>query len=153
MPSPLLHLPGLLQSLAFALFSGPAIPITVLVGGTLVAIAGIWFHDRERARWHATARLAMEKGQPLPAHPDEEKPLPPTERRHRQRMGLIIAGLVNLGVGVALFLGISAIPDAHVARFFVAIPAFIGLALLVSGLFDALLRPRSAEAARAESES
>jgi hypothetical protein len=121
-------------------FHGSAALIVVFGFTFLIAVAVFYFQNKERERWHATARLALEKGQPIPSeHPEMADP---GLGRHRQRMGLIIAGLVNLGVGVALFLGMSALPDGRVARYFVAIPGFVGAGLLVSALIDHFLAPK-----------
>ncbi len=123
-------------------FYGPSIPIFVLGFAFIVALAVFYFRNKERERWHATVRLALEKGQPIPFLPEQPEGADTGLGRHRQRMGLIVAGLVNLAVGVALFLGMSAIPDGRVARYFVAVPGFVGAGLLLSALVDALLAPK-----------
>ncbi|HEY1765545.1 MAG TPA: DUF6249 domain-containing protein [Opitutaceae bacterium] len=119
-------------------------PITAITLGlaALVAIIVLHFQNKERARWHETARLAIEKGQSIPL-PDPGSQADTRLNRHRKRMGLVIAGLVNLGIGIGLYFGISAIPGAEQGRIFVLIPAFIGAAFLIGVVIDAIFSPRN----------
>ena len=125
-------------ALAFYL---PAIPALTLGLVAVVAIFAIYFQNKERERWHETARRAIEKGQPVPL-PDPESHTDTRVNRHRKRMGLVVAGLVNLGVGICLYFAFGRIPGAEQGRVFVLIPAFIGAAFLVAVIIDALFSPR-----------
>src|SRR3954465_1519910 len=78
---------------------GMLIAIVTIVGGLIIA-------HRRQAMWHETARLALEKGQPLPRLPEDEA-VEPVERRVRDgrndfRSGLI---LIAIGAGLYVFLG------------------------------------------------
>jgi hypothetical protein len=105
----------------------------------------MYFNHRKRAMWHETARLALEKGQPIPeqspdsggnwfgsANQTENKDIAANRRR-----GLLISGLVNVAVGAGLF--IALVNMAKQAAYFAAIPFFIGVALLIAAALDGLL--------------
>jgi len=90
---------------------------------------GMYFHNRRTEQWHQTARLALEKGQPLPTMPTEETEVtsPRREAAGDIRSGLI---LIAVGVGLYLFLGRFISPGLGVVG---AIPGLIGLSLLLYG--------------------
>jgi hypothetical protein len=115
------------------------VPISVFFVGGVIAVAAIAMKNQERARWHETARLALSKGLPIPNMPDPETPRAAPPNRHRQRMGMITAGLINIAVGIGLYVGLSAIPGAWVARDFAFIPGLCGVALLLGAAIDLLL--------------
>lgn len=117
----------------------------LLFGGTIAVVAMILHHRRQRL-WHETARIALEKGQPIPAlREDELAPQPPPgmsyaewlrlrrehERGHGLRGGLV---LIAVGVGMLLMLG----PGNYVG----AIPGLIGVALIVSALLERFMSRR-----------
>jgi hypothetical protein len=111
---------------------GLVIPIVGLIFGGAIAICGMYFSNRRREMWHETARVALEKGQPLPPLPDAETDATTHSNPHRNdvRSGLI---LIAVGAGLfAFFYGLNARPVAMVG----AIPGFIGIALLLFGLFS-----------------
>jgi hypothetical protein len=89
---------------------------------------------RNREMWHATARFALEKGQPVPPMPVQEPaPTPPvTSAARDMRAGLI---LMAFGGGIAVFLSKQGNPNTAYAG---AIPGFIGVALFIHGLIYAL---------------
>ncbi|HVW20263.1 MAG TPA: DUF6249 domain-containing protein [Opitutaceae bacterium] len=116
----------------------------------IIAIVGHFYtrHRREKL-WHETARLALEKGQPIPAGPEPERQggggapagaafAAPAQgaggerwgrqRHERKRESDLRGGLVLLGLGTALYL----------ANRSMALPGFvligIGAALVVSYL-------------------
>lgn len=100
--------------------------ITGAMLGTAIVIVSIVLYARHRAAElrHATIRLLVEKGQPVPpallapvrAAPDPARDL---------RRGL---QLVGLGAGVGLFL--LSIPDARVAAGLGLVPGLLGLGSL-----------------------
>ena len=98
---------------------------------TVVAIA-LFFKHRQQHLWHETARLALEKGQPLPAPAAGSFPAPGDARTGRNdvRTGLI---LIAVGIGIAVFFRSVGSRDASGIG---AIPGFIGIALLLFGLFS-----------------
>ncbi len=115
------------------------VPVSVFFVGGLIAVVALVMKNQERMRWHETARIALAKGLPIPNMPDSWSPQSPTPGRHRQRMGLITAGLINVAVGIGLYFGLSAIPGAWVARDFAFIPALCGVALMIGAAIDLLL--------------
>jgi hypothetical protein len=136
---------NLLPVLAELHFNPATIPVIVVAiaaaGCLVIGLATMCFQNEEKQRWHETARLALEKGQPIPLKPEFEVPSQAVSG-HRKRMGLVTAGLVNLAVAAAVYLVLSGIPGAQVARKFMAIPALIGVALLASAALDYTFAPR-----------
>ena len=57
-------------------FNPQSIPVVAIIGGlslaAIIIVSGLFFQHRKRLMWHETARIALEKGQPLP-------PVPPTD--------------------------------------------------------------------------
>ena len=135
-PSPLL---ADLQhwSLFGEISSIPWIPVIAIGGGlfvvalvgTVSVIFGIRHSQRQHELWHETARVALEKGQPLPPLPEGMKP----ESKPESRSNDFRSGLILLGVGGGLYVFFVAM-NLHFLRFVGAIPGFIGVALLLFGL-------------------
>ncbi len=122
------------------------VPITVFIVGGMIVIGSLYFQHLHRKLWHETARIALEKGQPVPEPPpeddDERRPVAAVGGMESARMqrcrGLIIAGLVNLAVGAGLFLALFKVGVGN-ASYFAAIPAFVGVALFLSAWIDIVL--------------
>ena len=112
-----------------AVGGGILLTIVVIVGGLLIA------HHRQKL-WHETARLALEKGQPLPSEVKETQPASSPERGAGADLR---AGLICIGVGGGLFLFLNALIGRGMA-YVGAIPGFIGVALV---LFALLSRSKS----------
>jgi len=149
--APLSALDGLLHPqplLAMNSFTNEqVIGIIALVGGLLLAAfivtLVLYFQNRKRQLWHETARLALEKGQPLPSEPPTDEELahrPPPGANYaewertrlvRERRNDIKSGLILIAVGGGLYLMLGA-----AGIFAGAIPGFIGVALLVNGLIE-----------------
>lgn len=126
----------LLASLAplFAGIDGTWIAILAIAGGIVVAVVaivgGLITANRRQAMWHETARVALEKGQPMPKSPDDE-----AEEREEKNSegGDIRAGLILIAVGGGLYLFLSNIGGTKIG-YVGAIPGFIGVALLAFGM-------------------
>jgi multisubunit Na+/H+ antiporter MnhB subunit len=115
----------------------------ILAFALAVVLITFIFRDLERRRWHETARQAIEKGRPYPEVPGlqlEGRCTP--DGRHRQRMGLVIGGLVNVGVGIGLYILLATIVGMQPMRFVSAIPFFIGIALLIGAFISGMTEPR-----------
>lgn len=120
----------------------PWIAVISILGGmsiAVIAIIGAFISAFRRQKlWHETARIALEKGQPLPPLSDEDKPK--SERRNAGtdiRSGLI---LIAVGGGLYLFMGnVAGEKISHIG----AIPGFIGVALLLFGLISALAQNKT----------
>jgi hypothetical protein len=105
-----------------------AFPIFVIA---IVATA-LFFKHRQRQMWHETARMALEKGQPLPPAPVGNLHALVRVRSEQNdiRAGLI---LIAAGIGIAVFFnGLGSRDMVGVG----AIPGFIGVALLLFGLLS-----------------
>jgi hypothetical protein len=120
--------------------SGPQwIAIAAILGGltfiSLIIIFGLKFVQRRQELWHETARVALEKGQPLP-------PLPPDMRheKHPNHNNDIRAGLIMVATGAGLYLFLATFLPG--LRFVAAIPGFIGIGLLFFTGIDALATPK-----------
>jgi len=105
---------------------GPLFFAAFVIGATFY-----YKHTREQL-WHETARLALEKGQPLPERSDPEVQTRVEVRSGRNdiRSGLI---LIAVGFGLAVFFGGV---HAREVMGIGAIPGFIGVALLLFGIFS-----------------
>jgi hypothetical protein len=131
-----------------SLFNLPAwsvaviVPVAGMVFGGVMAISAMYFKNRERQLWHETARIALEKGQPLPVSDDApECGRPGASRRPAHRD--LRAGLVLLGLGAGLFLFLQSVDDGK-AAYVGAIPGFIGVSLLLYYFITAIFSPKQA---------
>lgn len=115
------------------------VPIAVFFIIGVIVVVGMAMKNQERERWHETARLAIEKGVPVPVMPQQVLAVNVPQTKHRQRMGLITGGLVNIGIGIGVYLGLSAMDGIGGVRFFGLIPAFIGVALILGAVLDFLM--------------
>lgn len=111
---------------------GQLIALFCVIGGLLIGLAlpaiALYFHHRRQQLWHETARLALEKGQPVPASFETlAGPQRAAQPRNDIRSGLI---LIAVGAGLILFFYNSWL------RYLGAIPGCIGAALLLYGLFS-----------------
>ncbi len=108
------------------------VPLAGMILGGIIAIFAMYFKHEQRQLWHETARQALEKGQPIPLD-DDNLPKPPRRPKAEQndiRSGLI---LIAVGLGLAMFF---AVVRAKEAMGIGAIPGFIGVALLLYGIFS-----------------
>lgn len=115
---------------------GQLVAIVAIIGGccvgVLVPIFAMYFHHRRQQLLHETARVALEKGQPMPALPglaDEARPA--AVRQNDDQQNDLRGGLVLMGVGCGLYLFFLTL-GASALRFVGAIPGFIGVALLLT---------------------
>jgi hypothetical protein len=117
--------------------------------GLVFGALGMYFQHRRRALWHETARIALEKGQPIPEpSPDSSGWNPSTTsgpaasehaRQNRVR-GMLVGGLINIAVGVGMFVAFRQMPGLPAqAAYFGAVPAFIGVALMLGAIVDSVL--------------
>ncbi len=108
------------------------IPIAGIILGGIIVVTGMYFHHRRRELWHQTARLALEKGQPVPSLPDGEAPNP--NRRHDENNHDFRAGLVLVATGAGLYVFLGTFLGRGLG-YVGAIPGFIGVALILNGFF------------------
>jgi hypothetical protein len=110
---------------------GIIVGIIAVLAAIPIVIAGLYFRHQQQKLWHETARVALEKGQPLPpqaAEDDQRRSGPDVANDFRA--GLV---LIGLGAGLYFFLG----------RGIAAIVGFIGIALLIYATFAALFHRKN----------
>jgi len=123
-----------------------SVPVAGMVFAFLVIGIAAYFRNKEDQRRHETARLALEKGQPIPAFAEAWPRNGPHNAANRPWMGLMIGGMINVAVGIGLYIMLCSIPGAYVARFCSLIPGLIGVALLACALIVALISRRKSDA-------
>jgi Domain of unknown function (DUF6249) len=106
------------------------VPLAGLIFAGAIVASSMYFENRRRQMWHETARLALEKGQPLPPFPGDpaQPPKPPGSATNDIR-----SGLISLATGAGLFLFLDNFLGRGLACV-AAIPAFVGVALLLFGV-------------------
>jgi hypothetical protein len=119
----------------------------MLIPMVIVPVALYFKHQRERL-WHETARIALEKGQPVPlVVGDDEQAIQAPRPRNDLRAGLI---LIAVSVGLMLqpwrFDGVG--HSFNPIAFGAAIPGCIGVALLLNASITALLSKKNTDANR-----
>lgn len=117
------------------------IPVAGMVFAGVIIVTTMYFNHRRTELWHQTARLALEKGQPLPPAPEgvhlnvAANSVSSNQPRWR---GYLIGGLINVGIGLGLFFALSQIPGTDFnLGYFGCIPGFIGAALLLGAVIEA----------------
>lgn len=127
-----LHLASLFASSSF----DPAlsIPLLAIAGAVLIVFLSMYFAHERRRLWHDTARIALEKGQPLP--PDL-----PFGRDYACRRGTprrdVRSGLILLAVSGGLYFGLRNVGDGP-QLIGAYITGGIGVALLLNALLSTL---------------
>ena len=126
-------------------FGAIVIPIVGICFAGMVVFCGMYFQHRRRILWHETARIALEKGQPVPeASPDA--PNSPWQSPAAAAPGArarvyLIGGLINLGIGAGIAIAFMNI--APVVSYLSAIPACIGVALLIGAAVESHVAKKS----------
>lgn len=128
-------------------FVALVIPLAAIVLAGVVTVSAMYFHHRRRELWHETARIALEKGQPLPPlDPDQAEHAHSSQSKNRDDNHDVRGGLVLIAVGAGLFLMLGSLSSN--LRLIGAIPGFIGIALLLYALLAALLRRKQPDSDR-----
>jgi hypothetical protein len=121
------------------------IAIAAILGGLtftiLLIFFGLRFVQRRQELWHETARVALEKGQPLPPLPRDMQPAKDPNGNNDMRVGLV---MIATGAGLYLFFAAFVYP----LRFLAAIPGFIGIALVLYAVFNPQLKQKHPPADR-----
>jgi hypothetical protein len=138
-----MSLSALPACLAFAVSFSHAIaiviPVAALILAGVIVVSALYFQNRRRELWHETARLALEKGQPLPAIPDEDATSAQRQREQDDGTNDFRAGLILLGTGIGLFFFLGRFVK-HELGYVGAVPGFIGLGLLLFGILRLVLK-------------
>jgi hypothetical protein len=160
-PSSLLHLAA---SLGFLDLQGDesmvaVIAVTLSLAIPIVAIVMVFTHKlRKEQLWHETARLAIEKGQPIPARPlsadDDKAAVAPAgtnpaewdrfNRAHRRRKD-IRNGLILAGIGAGFYFSETGGRFGQAHGLVVFVPLFMGLGLFLNGLLDGLFSRKAGD--------
>lgn len=111
-------------------FVSAAMPIGILGFVISVVLLGMHFKHQRRKMWHDTVRLALEKGQPIPALPDD------THADRPRNDARVAAVLIAIGLAVCATLE----RDKWILG---ALPGFVGVALLVNALLERRRSERS----------
>jgi len=124
-------------------FAGMLIPIAVFFFVLLIIVASLYFKNQDQKMWHETARIALEKGQPIPGAPAnirealDKKPEPRASGRCDLKAGLIL-----IAIAAGLYFGGG---EMHMPTAGVYIPGFIGVALLINALIIYLTTKKTPE--------
>ena len=113
------------------------VPVAGMIFAGVIGGFAMYNHHRREAMWHELARLALEKGQPIPQPPPNISGLlTGAERdvRGSRGRGYMVGGLINIAIGAGLFIALSQISKP--TAYFAAIPFFIGIALLLAAFID-----------------
>ncbi len=114
------------------------IAIVAIVSGisltAVIIIFGLKFAQRRQELWHETARVALEKGQPLPPLPGDMQHENTPEKNSDFRSGLIL-----VAVGAGLYFFFLSLFGGWM-KYIGTIPGFIGVALLLYATANALSR-------------
>lgn len=116
------------------------VPIAGMIFAGVMGVSGMIFKHRQRELWHETARIALEKGQPLPPAVEEFTRRNPDRRFKRNDLR---AGIILLAVSLGLYVFFHAV--ARDAEAIAAIPGCLGGALVLLGIIEALSGKKSDE--------
>jgi hypothetical protein len=140
---PLLTLPVFASVEEYIPIVGILVPITLFVVALLIVAVVLYFKHQNRRQWHETARLALEKGQPIPnAQAMLDAGAPPKPENGNTSRRDIRAGLILLALAAGLYFGGA---ELHVPTAGIYIPGFIGLALLLNALITYLITKKHPE--------
>jgi hypothetical protein len=141
----------------FGILGSVLVPIAAIILGGVITVSSMYFkHQRER-QWHETARIALEKGQPLPPYGDERPDDSDRVIRRKESdardssQNDVRGGLVLVGVGVGIWLMLSSL--APQLRAVGAIPGLIGVALLLYAAGRAFFARNSSDSDRRPPQS
>jgi len=113
------------------------IPLAGMILGGVISISAMYFCHRRRELWHETARIALEKGQPLPLMPGESADSLRASSDSGGGKNDVRAGLILIAVGGGLMIFFNYVGAPQVAGVG-AIPGLIGVALLLFAVFSTL---------------
>jgi hypothetical protein len=132
-------------------FAGMMIPIAIFFFILLIIVASQYLKNQSRKMWHETARIALEKGQPIPCAPSElEEAIgktPNTPFVKRSGRGDVKSGLILLAVAAGLYFGFNDLraQDHSVPSVIFYVPGCIGVALLLNALITYLTTKKTPE--------
>lgn len=121
------------------------IPITLFMLVFGVVFAAMYFKNRSQKQWHETARIALEKGLPIPAGPVQQQEAPAKPSAWKSIYFDVRAGLVLIALAVSIYYGTIELraEGEKIPGFGHFIPGFIGVALLINALFTFITKKAS----------
>jgi hypothetical protein len=124
------------------------IAVTAIIGGlcltAVIIIFGLKHAQRTQELWHETARLALEKGLPMPPTPEELRVRTAREAANDD----FRSGLISLAAGIGLYYFLGAFLGRALGAVGF-IPMLVGLAMLLhAGLSAWFSRKNKVEADR-----
>jgi hypothetical protein len=131
-------------SLPFAaatLYSGIIIPVIAMAIGPIIVFTALYFKNQRRRLWHETARVALEKGQPLPADPEEGTRRQSDDARAPLRD--VRTALILLAVSAGLYLSFRENERQMLVGSYIT--GCIGIALLISAALTAFFASKSSD--------
>lgn len=132
-------------------FAGMLIPIAVMFIVMIIVVASQYFKNQSRKMWHETARLALEKGHPIPSAPSELEEaigkVPSSSTSKPSGRGDVKAGLMLLAVAAGLYFSFNDLraEDHSVPSLIFYVPGCIGVALLLNALITYLTTKKAPE--------
>ena len=139
----LLTVPCLASVDEYIPFAGMLIPIAVFFFVLLIVVVGLYFKNQDQKMWHETARIALEKGQPIPGAPfNIKEALDKKPEARASGRGDVKAGLILIAIAAGLYFGRG---EMHMPTAGVYIPGFIGVALLLNALIIYLTTKKNSE--------
>jgi hypothetical protein len=126
---------------AFTLHPGDFIAFIAMAIGPMIVFTALYFKNQRRRLWHETARIALEKGQPLPVDPEEG-----TRRQSdgaRAPLQDVRRALILLAVSAGLYLSFRENERQMLVGSYIT--GCIGIALLISAALTALFGSKSTD--------
>ncbi len=115
----------------------------VFTTAAAIVFIALYFHNQRRRQWHETARIALERGQPIPSVLTERADAAREASRPGSSRNDIRSGLILMAVGFGLYFGFTTGAMRGVPLIAAYVPGFIGVALLINGIITLATGPKS----------
>ena len=113
--------------------------LAAITAGATITVSSLYFQHQRKRLWHETARIALEKGQPVPSTSPEKKTDRPRQDLNQHDLR---AGLILMAAGAGIFAFFNELTGTRLA-FLGAIPGFIGVALVLHHLITKISGPKT----------
>lgn len=120
--------------------------VTTLVFVSVITVTALVLRLQQRRLWHETARLAIEKGQPVPIPSSVLRRNEADAAQSPRRRSDVRRGLALLAVGLGVYVTLLRAPNATVLYLAAYVPAFVGVALLLNALLEAWMSRKTKDA-------
>lgn len=102
------------------------IPLAGMAFGIVALVMAFKEKLQKRSLRYELLKIALEKGQPLPAELLDEKTSDRVQRDDRR------SGIILVAIGIALYVFLGLLVPAYAVKWVALLPGFIGLALLLN---------------------